>query len=397
MKPLSQANIPNITPSITLTRDDALNLLLASIAIEELGLGHIINAEAEKLQFAIGTLPGLSVPATLNELLEVNASIQTTMQGLIKNELLLQSRLENILAAPSLVGPTGPTGATGPSGGPSGATGATGVTGVTGSTGATGVTGATGATGVTGATGATGLAGVTGSTGETGATGVTGATGATGATGLAGVTGATGLAGVTGATGATGLAGVTGSTGETGATGATGATGLAGVTGSTGETGATGATGLAGVTGSTGVTGATGPSIILQAFANLNIAGQEVPAGGLVDINGAGVVEGLNFNGTDTFSIITPGLYYLGCTLNFAAGTTADSVFQVNINGTLVAPAANASTGGQMSVISVQMYNVGDLVSITNFSTNAVTLADGSGVLESAGHFCFFRFADGFL
>ena len=81
---MSQANIPNITPSITITRDDALNLLLSSIAIEELGLGHIINAEAEKLQFAIGTLPGLSAPATISELLEVNSSVQTTMQGLIK-------------------------------------------------------------------------------------------------------------------------------------------------------------------------------------------------------------------------------------------------------------------------------------------------------------------------
>ncbi|MFJ3387591.1 MULTISPECIES: collagen-like protein [unclassified Lysinibacillus] len=144
---MSQANIPNITPSITITRDDALNLLLASIAIEELGLGHIINAEAEKIQYAVGTLPGLSVPATLNELLEVNASVQTTIQGLIKKELLLQTKLENILAAPSVVGTTGATGATGAAG----ATGATGATGA-GSTGATGVTGATGLTGATGGT-----------------------------------------------------------------------------------------------------------------------------------------------------------------------------------------------------------------------------------------------------
>ncbi|MFJ7732103.1 hypothetical protein ACIQXF_09430 [Lysinibacillus sp. NPDC097231] len=53
--------------------------MLSSIAIEELGLGHIINAEAEKLQFAIGTLPGLSIPTTINELLEINSSVQTTM------------------------------------------------------------------------------------------------------------------------------------------------------------------------------------------------------------------------------------------------------------------------------------------------------------------------------
>ncbi|MCG7409196.1 hypothetical protein MH117_17400 [Paenibacillus sp. ACRRX] len=66
---MSQANLPNITPSITITRDDALNLILSSIAIEELGLGHIINAEAEKIQYAIGTLPGLTVPTTISDLL----------------------------------------------------------------------------------------------------------------------------------------------------------------------------------------------------------------------------------------------------------------------------------------------------------------------------------------
>lgn len=45
---MSQANIPNITPTITITTIDAVNLLLASIALEEIGLAHIINAEAEK-------------------------------------------------------------------------------------------------------------------------------------------------------------------------------------------------------------------------------------------------------------------------------------------------------------------------------------------------------------
>jgi len=181
---MSQSNIPNITPLISVTRDDALNLLLSSIALEELGLSHIINAEGEKIQFALGTLPGVtSPPASISDLLLINESVRGTINDLTKKEFLLQSKLESVLAAPSLLGPTGPTGPTG------GAAGATGATGATGAAGATGATGATGAAGVTGATGATGAAGVTGATGATGAAGVTGATGATGA---AGVTGATG-------------------------------------------------------------------------------------------------------------------------------------------------------------------------------------------------------------
>lgn len=166
---MSQANIPNITPIITITRDDALNLLLSSIAIEELGLGHVINAEAEKIQYAVGTLPGLSVPATISDLLAIDSSVKSTLQETIKKEILLQTKLEAVLAAPSLLGPTGATGPTGPAGGPVGPTGATGAAGATGPAGATGATGAAGATGATGPAGATGATGAAGATGPTGA------------------------------------------------------------------------------------------------------------------------------------------------------------------------------------------------------------------------------------
>src|SRR5690625_7369040 len=53
---VSQPNIPDIDPNISLTREDAINLLLTSIAMEELGLAHIINAEGEKIQYALETL-----------------------------------------------------------------------------------------------------------------------------------------------------------------------------------------------------------------------------------------------------------------------------------------------------------------------------------------------------
>jgi len=55
---MSQANIPNMTPNVNVDREDAINLLLASIAMEELGLSHILNAQGEKLQYVLGTLQG---------------------------------------------------------------------------------------------------------------------------------------------------------------------------------------------------------------------------------------------------------------------------------------------------------------------------------------------------
>lgn len=83
---MSQPNIPNISPNITISRDDVINLLLASIALEELGLAHIINAEGEKLQYALGTLPGLTTPATLEEILLVNSSVQDMLALAIKKK-----------------------------------------------------------------------------------------------------------------------------------------------------------------------------------------------------------------------------------------------------------------------------------------------------------------------
>lgn len=148
---MSQANIPNITPTITIGLEDAINLLLVSVALEELGVSHIINAEAEKLQYTLGTIPGISTPATISDLLAINSSIKDTIVESIKLEIVLEKKLEAVLNTP-LKGATGATGATGPTG-ETGATGAAGVTGVTGATGATGATGVTGATGAAGATG----------------------------------------------------------------------------------------------------------------------------------------------------------------------------------------------------------------------------------------------------
>ncbi|GED00847.1 hypothetical protein BAT02nite_04910 [Bacillus atrophaeus] len=143
---MSQPNLPNITPVVTLSRDDTINLLLSSIAMEELGMAHILNAEGEKIQYALGTLPGLTgPPSTLDDVLNMNASVRDTLDSLMKQELLLGSKLDSIANIPTLAGPTGVTGPTGPAGGPTGPAGAIGPTGATGATGPAGPTGATGA------------------------------------------------------------------------------------------------------------------------------------------------------------------------------------------------------------------------------------------------------------
>lgn len=94
---MSFPNIPNVTPSINIDREGAINLLLASIAFEELGLAHVINAEAEKIQAVIGTIPGVSIPGTsLSSLLSINQSVNRTLQTALKTQMLLQFKLEEV-------------------------------------------------------------------------------------------------------------------------------------------------------------------------------------------------------------------------------------------------------------------------------------------------------------
>ncbi|WP_143826231.1 hypothetical protein [Scatolibacter rhodanostii] len=158
---------PSFPANPDITRDDAVNQILSSVAMEELGLSHIINAEGEKLQYILGTLSGVTGPsATIEDVLNANASIQNLLQNASYNQLLLRSKMQQALSASEMTGPTGPTGPSGPAGDPGGPTGPTGPAGPTG---ALGPVGAQGPTGDTGPTGPIGVTGTTGPTGPVGA------------------------------------------------------------------------------------------------------------------------------------------------------------------------------------------------------------------------------------
>ncbi len=180
---MSLPNFPNIDPPIQ--REDAVNQILSSIAMEELSLSHILNAEGEKLQYILGTLPGLSGPAaTVEDVLSANESVRDLLKTAVQNQLFLKAKMQGALEASPLRGPAGPNGPTGPAG----AAGATGATGAAGPAGAAGAVGATGATGPAGPTGPTGPTGATGPEGPAGAN-LFGPDGPTGPTGPAGPTG----------------------------------------------------------------------------------------------------------------------------------------------------------------------------------------------------------------
>ena len=86
------------------TLGGSVNLLLASIAYEEFALARLINAEAGKIQYILGSLEGQAPPdppATLDEILEVNRSADQTLRDIIKKEILLQIKLEKVLDIPT--------------------------------------------------------------------------------------------------------------------------------------------------------------------------------------------------------------------------------------------------------------------------------------------------------
>lgn len=88
---MGMPNVPDIRPDIDLCKKDVVNLLLTSIALEEISLSHILNAEGEKLQTIIAKKP------PTEELLKANKSVQTTLRDVIKKEMLLQFKFEDTL------------------------------------------------------------------------------------------------------------------------------------------------------------------------------------------------------------------------------------------------------------------------------------------------------------
>lgn len=76
-----------------MTREEALTMIIACIAMEELALSHILNAGGEHLQFVLGTLPGLSS----QDVLAVHKSITALVEAVTHNQMLLKNKLDQVL------------------------------------------------------------------------------------------------------------------------------------------------------------------------------------------------------------------------------------------------------------------------------------------------------------
>ncbi|WP_054754469.1 hypothetical protein [Piscibacillus salipiscarius] len=97
-------------PDFDLNNQDSINLMLASIGLEELSLAHLVNAEAEKIQRALGTLqiPGTTgdlpthyfpplVGESIDELFQLNRNASKILKIAAFKEFLLLMKLEDLL------------------------------------------------------------------------------------------------------------------------------------------------------------------------------------------------------------------------------------------------------------------------------------------------------------
>ncbi|EST11935.1 hypothetical protein [Sporolactobacillus laevolacticus] len=82
--------LPSGTPDPALLA--ALGGVLTSIANEENALGDLINAEANKVIFV-----ATKFPTNLNALTGVNNSVEKTLRTIIKKEIVLETKLQDVL------------------------------------------------------------------------------------------------------------------------------------------------------------------------------------------------------------------------------------------------------------------------------------------------------------
>ena len=85
-------NIPDIKPDIDVTCPEAVNLLLSSIALQEIGLSHIINAEGEKIQAVLK-----EKCFDFDKVLKVNQSVRDTLDQVLGIETILRMKLQDVL------------------------------------------------------------------------------------------------------------------------------------------------------------------------------------------------------------------------------------------------------------------------------------------------------------
>lgn len=106
---MSFPNIPDINPYINIKLEDAINLLLTSIAMEEISLSKLMDAETSKILCLLDYCKHHDCKhddcdhdncdhkdCLLYNTIAINKSVDGTIKNIIKLQMLLQFKLDNI-------------------------------------------------------------------------------------------------------------------------------------------------------------------------------------------------------------------------------------------------------------------------------------------------------------
>ena len=89
---MSMPNFPN--PKTLPNKEEAINAILTSIAMEEAALSHILNAEGEKLQYAIAKLSSHTCGTSgVDKILQVNESVSSLLEQVTDLQLILKNKM----------------------------------------------------------------------------------------------------------------------------------------------------------------------------------------------------------------------------------------------------------------------------------------------------------------
>lgn len=94
---MSYPTIPDINPTICLTKEDSLNLLLASIAHEEMSISKLMDAERCKLMSVVNDYKCRRYDRqAIQDILAVNKSVDDNMKNMVKLQLLLHYKMGDV-------------------------------------------------------------------------------------------------------------------------------------------------------------------------------------------------------------------------------------------------------------------------------------------------------------
>jgi hypothetical protein len=84
-------------PNPDFTQEQALTMILSSIALEEAALSHIINAEGEKIQYILNNTGVNGYPHDLKDIVAVNKSVADLLEIVLQNQMVLKNKMDRVL------------------------------------------------------------------------------------------------------------------------------------------------------------------------------------------------------------------------------------------------------------------------------------------------------------